>query len=98
MNHVYISICLSKIIGERNRERERGDAPLNHRRIPSQVGLQRLFEARAIHKRYAAIVAGYVAEDEGLIDSEIDGRQAVTRFEVRDSFTPAPLQRAHTRL
>jgi len=49
---------------------------------PAQLGLQQLFVSRSIEKRYSAIVAGYVLEEDGIIDSPIDGRDARTKYEV----------------
>ena len=49
---------------------------------PALVHLQRSFEARLVHKRYSAVVSGYVEGEEGEIDYDVDGKHAATSWRV----------------
>jgi 23S rRNA pseudouridine1911/1915/1917 synthase len=47
-------------------------------------GLVQAFTARAVEKRYRALLKGAPREPSGTIDAAVDGREAVSRFEVVD--------------
>ena len=49
---------------------------------PALVAIQRGFARRQVHKRYCAIVSGFVEGDEGLVDLPIDDKTAVTKWVV----------------
>ena len=49
---------------------------------PALIALSAAFAERTIHKHYVAIVCGRIAEDSGEVDAPIDGKRAVTRWNV----------------
>ena len=49
---------------------------------PSLLALQRAFALGQVHKRYCAIVSGWVSPDAGQIDSPVHGKQASTQWQV----------------
>lgn len=46
------------------------------------AALAKLFAAHRVERRYRAIVAGRLTEERGVIDAKLDGKRALTRYEI----------------